>query len=457
MNINVTGIAIRASRLATFDEIVAGTFAESVAATNATLAVSDLCKGGVTRIFFTPSAFEITAGDVASLNTATTGLFTAVEKVLCAYATGDPDLAVIFRLHEPFRPLIHKLTPTWQGFCRYDFHLASDGCMKILELNTCCPAGFFYQGIMDRILTAHALTWGGRVTTQQAFVDSRTYASRLESLERATSITPGLVAVLYDESQLTNELMLIADAFRAIGREAEVFNAADLCFLNGNLLAPDGRRISLTYNKFHIQGESAHMGFWSTGWETRYGAFLEGLQKNAFVSINNFGAMVISEDKGILAVLSSPRFGRLFTSEELKLIARHIPWTRIVADAVVELGLETLLENRAKYVLKPRNSTRGQDVLVGAYASEDQWATVIEKSLKNEYVIQEYVKPLNLPIINMRDSVLHVDNMHHTGAMLIVAGVPIGMFSRVSRNPVTNVAVDGLVQPVVIVPEDSWK
>jgi hypothetical protein len=112
----------------------------------------------------------------------------------------------------------------------------------------------------------------------------------------------------------------------------------------------------------------------------------------------NGPASTLLSDKRNLALLSEQAESDLFTAEEREMIRRHLPWSRRVLPGKVtykgeSVSLETLLRARKQHmVLKKARSMAGAHVMLGRYATPQEWnATLLEALRTGAWVVQEYV------------------------------------------------------------------
>ena len=103
----------------------------------------------------------------------------------------------------------------------------------------------------------------------------------------------------------------------------------------------------------------------------------------------------------MLSLITDPRFQYIYAEDELDLISKTIPWTRILADTEVQYGgrnvrlKEFTKGNKDLLVLKPANMYGGKDVYIGHETDQKTWQNIMEEHIANEsWVVQDYV---NIP------------------------------------------------------------
>ena len=97
------------------------------------------------------------------------------------------------------------------------------------------------------------------------------------------------------------------------------------------------------------------------------------------------------------AVLSDPANADLFTTEELRAIDEHIPWTRKVAEMKTTRDGQTvdliphILEAKDGLVLKPNDEYGGKGVVIGWETEPEAWQAAVEEALRSSFVVQAKV------------------------------------------------------------------
>ncbi len=93
--------------------------------------------------------------------------------------------------------------------------------------------------------------------------------------------------------------------------------------------------------------------------------------------------------------MTDEKYADIFTSEQLEIIRRHLPWTRKVEDTKTtfeskEIDLIPFLrENRERFLLKPNDDYGGKGISLGWETPESEWETALGEALKDSFVVQE--------------------------------------------------------------------
>jgi hypothetical protein len=291
-------------------------YARELAHANETLHRQKITFGGARDIPTGLTALLLQPADVEVLDSAARTLHRLVEKTLDWLAESPERISQHLPHLRRIIPYLHS-TRGWSGkqvVSRYDAVATPGGELKIIELNTCCPAGFLHSEAFCRA-TQHALAALDPKSDYEQLspgaIDPDALVSGLLQIEQAAAIEPRMIAALTDENQIFHELDLLAAAVRRqTSRPMEILDARHVEFQGGQL-KHNGNPISLTYNKFRISVPTSQNHCWRDGFEQRYAAYLQAVEQGAVVSVNNMFGMAVSEDKGLLALWSDPEVARL--------------------------------------------------------------------------------------------------------------------------------------------------
>ncbi len=416
---------------------------------------------------FALSALCLDSASVHSLQTLAESLHEIVETALDWIIASPARFERHFPEHQRLAPWLRKTRglASWQGFSRYDAVVLPDGGLRIMELNTGCPAGFMHAEDFSNLTQAalQALTVKGRNLGAELNLKRGDFGTipgdalidELLAIEAQAGVSRGQIGLVNDENNLQNELELIAHAFRRRGREAAIMNAKDISHENGQAVWR-GKPVSLMYNKIRISTANSPKHHWKPGFETRYAGFLEAIRHDSAVAVNNLAGLTVSEDKGLLEILRLPEFGSQLSPEQRQFVNDYVLWTARLEDREIDWHGQTVdllpfvRSHREKFVIKPANEGRGFGVVVGKYAGEEEWQSACEQSRDLPCVVQEYAESARLPVVRMQtgEQNLQVRDHHLTVGLAMIRGQSRGVLSRISTNPVTNVGQEGVVQAV---------
>ncbi|MDQ1743502.1 MAG: hypothetical protein QOE23_1841, partial [Pseudonocardiales bacterium] len=103
--------------------------------------------------------------------------------------------------------------------------------------------------------------------------------------------------------------------------------------------------------------------------------------------------------KGALALLSDEANRGVFSEQELEVLDRILPWTRMVRPGPVTVdGRSVLLEDyaitdREQLILKPVMLHGGAGVVPGWQSDPDEWAGQVKDAMDGEFVLQRRIHP----------------------------------------------------------------
>src|SRR6202795_826425 len=153
-----------------------------------------------------------------------------------------------------------------------------------------------------------------------------------------------------------------------------VAHPRDLTF-DGEKLTAHGKKIDLVYRRVLMNDIVTK--------PEECAALVSAYTANAVCVANSFRCK-IPHVKTFFAVLTDERNEALFSPPERKIIANHIPWTRVVADvrtmrhrASIDL-LAFIRKERENLVLKPSDEYGGTGVTLGWETSDSAWETAIQ-------------------------------------------------------------------------------
>lgn len=342
-----------------------------------------------------------------------------------------------------FRPVVQ--------ICRFDGTLADDGHYKIFETGTASPGGIIQNGIAGRLWLEAARAFGAYeelTPGPQPLVDNpHLFVEQLlRAHEDQFGHAPETAAVVNLNGRFTNEVDWMVRGLLDLGVEAELVDAAAFEIEGPTLRTPSGRPVTLTYNKAEQIELISDPGA---------APYLDVAARNEICFVNPLISHTVLEDKAILALLGDPRFSDAFTGDERRLIARHVPWTRVFEattttdpeGARVSLP-EFVLSQREQLVLKPVNLTRGEGVVVGARVPDEEWRAALTAALAGGYVVQQHV-PLPQIDVPHPETGTPVSMVHGLDAY-VFRGRCVGFQCRASLDAVVNIGKRGTLLPVVV-------
>jgi len=333
--------------------------------------------------------------------------------------------------------------------CRLDAFLQGYD-VKFLEFNADSPAGTGYTDILFE---------GLRTTIQLPRV-------RAEFETDYTPILPELVGTLLDayahvrarrpdfparprlalvdtrDSPSIPEFRIICAAARAAGLEATYAALEDVAY-DGSLRRVHGEPAELVYRR----------------------ALLEDLDQSDLVAaardgriclVNPFRARV-ANNKKLFALFQDPRFAHLLEDGDREVIARTIPWTRVLRPGRTRYGSWTIdllpfvADNRERLVLKPASDFGGHGVALGMETGQEAWEAIIAAHAeRDDFVVQEYVPVPEEMFPTVEGGHVHMRLKRFNINPFGIGGRYAGSITRISDRAVINVSAGGGLLPSVV-------
>lgn len=224
------------------------------------------------------------------------------------------------------------------------------------------------------------------------------------------------------------------DELTGVGFEAVSLFVEDLEYTRGKLLG-HGKVIDLCYQKFD-DDISWEYPFTPDADSAR--KYVKALRERNVIGVNSFASTYLIESKIVLALFWDKCFEKYFTQEEIALSRSITARTELLCRQGNE-GIKRFKAEKDSLVLKKSLDTRGRSVMLGRDTPQAIWDKTLEDNRfnpKQSYVVQTYQGHEQYSDINKQARYI-------SHAYFIVAGEPVGMFTRLSSSPVTNVGKCG--------------
>ena len=339
--------------------------------------------------------------------------------------------------------------PRPMRICRLDAFLQGYD-VKFLEFNADSPAGIGYTDVLFEGLKASI----DLPRVRQEF--DTTYRPMLPELvgtllEAYSHVrarhpdlprTPALALIDAAGSPAIPEFRITCGAARQAGLHAVHGTLADLSY-DGSTLRLHDEPVQLVYRR----------------------ALLEELEQTDLVAaardgrvcvVNPFRARV-ANNKKLFALFGDPRFAHLIEGDELEVIAKTIPWTRVLRPGRVTYGswtidlLSFVADNRERLVLKPASSYGGHNVSLGMETPQERWEEIIAAHAERaDFVVQEYVPVPEEMFPTVEDGHVQMRLKRFNINPFGIGGRYAGSITRISDQAVINVSAGGGLLPSVI-------
>jgi hypothetical protein len=396
--------------------------------------------------------FFLSPEDEDRVRRATEILVRIAERVTMQ-ALEDPSLFAQFHLRPEEERLVRL--PAGGGpastASRVDAFLLPES-LKFTEYNGESPAGAGYTELLAKLF--------GEIPVMRGFekkFEVHSYPLSAKLLDAligtykdwgGTTQRPQMLITDWKEVPTWSEFQILKERFEKLRVPVVLADPRNLDW-DGKCLTAKGKKISLVYRRVLINDIVAR--------PKECEALVKAYEAKAVCVANNFRCK-IPHVKAFFAVLTEQKNAELFSAEELEVIQRHVPWTRVVEDVKTEYRgepielLEYIRKNQKNLVMKPSDEYGGTGVTLGWEVETKQWEEAIEQALPSRkgakeqtwWIVQERI-PMRrgeFPYISANGKV-EFRNMLVDFAPYLFRGKMAGFLTRLSASSLANVTSGG--------------
>jgi hypothetical protein len=398
--------------------------------------------------------FFLTAEDESRVRLVTETIATLGERMV-ERALADPSLLAQFAL-SPEEERLARIDPgygTSSTASRLDSFLLPDS-LQFAEYNAESPAGLGYSETLGEIFLSLPLMerFGAYYSVRKHPLMASILSALLASYaEWSGKASPPVIAIVDWRGVPTwSEFEILQARFEREGIATIVCDPRDLEFGSGKLTA-GGRRIDMVYRRVLMNDIISR--------PAECAALLRAYEAGA-VCMANALTCKIPHKKAFFAVLTDERNAELFSSGEKEIIARHIPWTRLLEDSpTTRYGqrfglLEYVRQHRDEFVLKPNDEYGGTGVLLGWEATESEWDAALAGALADRsraWVVQERIAVRREVFPMQTADGIEMRDMLVDFAPYLFRGKMAGFLTRLSSTGLANVTSGGGQVPAFVV------
>jgi uncharacterized circularly permuted ATP-grasp superfamily protein len=396
--------------------------------------------------------FFLSPEDEARVRHATETLARLGER-LAGAALEDDSLFAQFHLRPEEERLVRL--PAGKGpastASRVDAFLLPES-LKFTEYNGESPAGAGYTETLSQIFRELPVM---KKFAEQFEIHSYPLSARLlDALIGTyrdwggTSPRPQMLIVDWKEVPTWSEFEILKERFEALRVPVVLADPRELEW-DGKTLSAKGKKIDLVYRRVLINDIVAR--------PKECGALVKAYEAQAVCVANNFRCK-IPHVKAFFAVLTEEKNANLFSSEELDMIQRHVPWTRAVEDVRTDYHgkptelLDHIRKNQKDLVLKPSDEYGGTGVTLGWEVDAKHWEESIQAALPGGqsakehgcWIVQEKIamRRGEFPYIGA-DGKVEFRDMLVDLAPYMFRGKLAGFLTRLSASSLANVTSGG--------------
>lgn len=361
----------------------------------------------------------------------------------------EPELRDYFQVSPEAREFI-EIDPGYPRnviLARFDAFLQGTS-LKMIELNCDSPAGAGYADLLEEMLFEEKLlqNFFTEHSVKRETRRERVLSTLLEVWEEFGGYeVPNIAIVDWRNVRTQPEFESFKALFEAKGYKTTIADPRELTYKGGKLYHKNFR-IHLIYRRVIFDELLERLDDVQD--------FIRAYKDKAVCVVNPFRSR-LGSGKGLLSLLTHPDYDHYFTEEENRIKREHLPWTRRLLDADRFYGgkksylIDFLKDEKESLILKPTVGYGGKGVSIGRETKDEDWNAAIDRALKGDYVVQEYVTIpiLTVPIVvnGKLDWAYKKVNLN----CLVFGSKLAGNVSRLSEESVINVARGGGVIPTL--------
>jgi hypothetical protein len=339
--------------------------------------------------------------------------------------------------------------PRPMRICRLDAFLQGYD-VKFLEFNSDSPAGIGYTDILHEGLTTsidlprvrQEFDTAYRPMLPELIGTLRDAYAHVKARHNDLPHTPRLALIDTETSPAVPEFRIICAAAKVHGIDATHATLDDLTY--------DGSTL-------HVNNEPVHLVYRRALLEDIGQADLVAAARDGRVCIVNPFRARVANNKKLLALFQDPRFAHLIEGDEVEVVQKTVPWTRILRPGRVTYGSWTIdllpfvADNRERLVLKPASAYGGHHVALGIETAQNRWEEIIAGHAERaDFIVQEYVPVPEEMFPTIEDGRVQMRLKRFNINPFGIGGSHAGSITRISDRAVINVSAGGGLLPSVI-------
>ena len=391
----------------------------------------------------------ITRWQYDAITKASETLYAALDRLERALLADD-DLRLLLDL-DPQEAELALADPGFRASspsARLDGFVGEDGVIRFVEYNAESPAGMAYNDELSAVFaTLPVMKAFKKRHKLGAFPVRGKQLSVLRRAHRSRGEIKTIAIVDWRGLPTLTEFEMFARYFSEQGLKAIICAPEDLAY-GRKALRANGTRIDVVYRRVLTSELLAR--------PEAAKALVQAYMDGAVTVVNSFRAKLLHK-KMSLALLSDDRYAKLYTPEQRKAIATHIPWTRKMREGhttyrgkVVDM-VDLISRWKDRFVLKPNDEYGGKGVVLGWTVEQHEWEQTIMSGLTASYVVQEKVSVPRYPFPVLLDRIHYLDLSIDHDPYLFWGSVS-GCLTRLSSSALLNVTAGaGSVVPTYIV------
>lgn len=395
-----------------------------------------------------PKAHFITSKQEKLLKSVSDTFYSILNKIATLYFT-EPMLAQRFHLTKEAEALIQIDPGITRSVVmgRLDGFLEGEG-LKFLELSCDSPAGMAYADMLQNLFveTDELKDFLKEHNCKTISHSQKVLSALLAAYEEFGGYeNPNIAIVDWRTVRTKAELESLKSFFEEKGYKTSIADPRDLRYKTGKLYHGNFK-VDLLYRRVSFPEIVEKL--------EEVQDLIKAYEERAVCMVNPLRAYLAS-NKAALSVLTSPSYDRFFSERENELKREHLPWTRRIIDAENFYGKRTiylidfLKDEKESLILKPAEGYGGRDVVIGKETRDEDWNATIDRAIKSNWVIQEFVSQPKMTVPVIVNNKVDFAYKWISSSAFICDGKFAGGISRVSDEKVVNVSRGGGLIPMV--------
>ena len=220
-------------------------------------------------------------------------------------------------------------------------------------------------------------------------------------------------------------------SFEKKGCKAVVCDICDLHLKNDKLCTKDGMVIDLIYRRA-VTSDICDR-------KEQVKDFMEAVLTHKVCCMGSFCTQVV-HDKSLFYILRHDMTKQILTEEENVFVALHIPYTEELTDAVI--GAMDILEQKEKWLIKPKNSYGARGIFAGVCCSQKEWEQAINENKNKNYIVQQFIMPYQTYNIDFHKENDVLQKYSNLTGLYVYGGRFAGVYSRQSNKEIISSEYD---------------
>ncbi len=220
-------------------------------------------------------------------------------------------------------------------------------------------------------------------------------------------------------------------SFEKKGCKACICDIRKLQIVNDRLCTEEGLEIDLIYRRAVTSDICEY--------EEQIPAFMEAVLSHKVCCMGSFCTQVV-HDKSLFYILRHALTQKVLTKEENDFISSHIPFTEELTDVHIEES--DILQNKEKWLLKPKNSYGARGIYSGVSASWEEWNMAIAQHKNTNYVMQQFIMPYQTYNIDFHKEDAELRKYSNLTGLYVYNGKFAGVYSRQSVKEIISSSYD---------------